>query len=122
MQPATEEGQAAYCEQMNTWHQRNGNAQPTKNTGFPLHPGGAQPGLGKCYKCGIAGHQRATCDSKTMILRYEGDFQAICGSILNPRHAPLQVNFIATEAAEFFWADGYVLNNHQGNGEGPSAY
>ena len=65
LQPATEEGQAAYREQMNTWHQQNRNVQPTRTTGFPICPGGAYLGSGKCYKCGVTGHRGTACESKT---------------------------------------------------------
>ena len=123
LQLPTEEGWLAYREQMNTWHQRNGDSQPTRTTGFPLHPGGAYPGLGECYKCEITGHRGTACDSKYMILKFEGKFRAICGSILNPQRPPLQVNLVMAEADKFPWANGTSSDSQQhGNGEGPSAY
>ena len=106
IQPATDEGQAMYCGQMHMWFERNGDILPTKNMGFPLCPGGAQLGSGECFRCGELGHHRGACQSKNMILKYEGNFQAICGSILNPRCQPLQVNLVAMEIDEFPWAYG----------------
>ena len=123
MQPLTEEGLAAYCEQINTWHQRNGNAKPTRDTGFPLCPGGAQPGLNKCYKCGMTGHLGRACISKNMLRRFKSNFQVICSSILTAaQHPPAQVNFVAANTIKFSWADGMAPNQQQGNGEGLSAY
>ena len=56
MQPATEKGWEMYHKQMNTWLQKNGDILPTKKTRFPLCPGGAQPGSGECFRCGLVGH------------------------------------------------------------------
>ena len=123
LQPMTEEGRAVYWEQMNTWHQRNGDIQPTRITGFPLCPGGALPGSGKCYKCRVTGHRGTACDSKNTIPKFKGNFRAICGSILIPCWPPLQVNLVTTEVDEFPWANGVSSDGQQqGNGEGPSAY
>ena len=123
LQPITEEGLKVYREQMNAWHQRNGNVQPTKTTGFPLRPGGAQPGSGECYKCGITGHRGLDCNLGNMIPKFEGNFRAICGSILNPHRPPIQVNLVTAETDEFPWANGvFNSSQQQGNGEGPSAY
>ena len=111
-----------YDSQMNTWFQKNGHAKLTRKMSFPLCPGGAPPGSGECYKCGIVGHQGAVCTSNNKIPKLEGDFQAICGSILNPCHEPLQVNYIAMGTTKHAWADGVTSEQSQGNGEGLSAY
>lgn len=101
MQPGMDKGWTVYHEQMNTWLQRNGNICPTKATGFPICPGGTQPGSAECFRCGTVGHHRGACKSKHIILKYKGNFLAICGSILSIRHQPLQVNFVAAETEEF---------------------
>ena len=106
LQPMTEEGLAAYDNQMNMWFQRNGHTKPSKRTGFPLCLGGAQPGSNECYKCGIVGHQGTVCDSKNKILKLEGNFRALCGSIFRQCCQLLQVNYMATETIKHTWADG----------------
>ena len=67
LQPMMEEGRTAYQEQMNTWCQQNGDIQPTRITGIPLCPGGAYPGSGECYKCGITGHRGTACESNNSV-------------------------------------------------------
>ena len=122
LQPMMEDGQITYDSQMNMWFQKNGHAKPTRKTGFPLCPGGAPPGSGKCYKCGIMGHWGVVCTSNNRIPKLEGDFWVICGSILDPGHQPLQVNYVAAGTTKHTWADGVTSEQSQGNGEGPSAY
>ena len=56
LQPMTGDSQITYDSQMNAWFQKNSHAKPTRKMGFPLHPGGAPPVSGECYKCGIVGH------------------------------------------------------------------
>ena len=123
-QPATPEGEATYLNQLRTWRQINGDSNITKNTGFPLRPGGNTPGSGECYNCGKTGHRRIDCQATgaEKIPQFEASFRAICGSILGqpPRRAA-QINYVtATGDDEFAWLNG-GSTGLQGNGEGPSA-
>jgi hypothetical protein len=124
IQPGTQEGEAAYLDQLRTWRQANGDSQVSKATGFPLRPGGAPPGSGECYNCGRTGHRRIECQAmgNRRIPTLEATFRAVCGSILGqpPRRAA-QVNYVAAPGDdEFAWLN-MESSGQQGNGEGPSA-
>jgi len=57
--PNTQVGTTMYCEQLQVWKAKHGeNTEVTASTGFPLRPGGAAPGSGECYACGMMGHCR----------------------------------------------------------------
>ena len=124
IQPETPEGEAAYLDQLRTWRRINGDNQVTKATGFPLRPGGAQPGSGECYNCGKTGHRRIDCQTMgtKKIPSLEATFRAICGSILGqPSRRTAQINYVSTSGEdEFAWLNAEP-SNQQGNGEGPSA-
>ena len=124
IQPETPEGEAAYFEQLRAWRRINGDGPVSKNTGFPLRPGGAPPGSGECYACGRTGHRRVDCQlsSTKRIPLLEANFRAICGSILGqPQRRTAQINYVATsEEDEFAWLNA-TTSSQQGNGEGPSA-
>ena len=122
LQPMTGDSQITYDSQMNTWFQKNSHAKLTRKMGFPLHPGGAPPVSGECYKCGIVGHWGVVYTSNNRIPKLEGDFWVICGLILDPCCQPLQVNYIAAGTTKHAWADGVTSEQSQGNGEGLSAY
>ncbi|KDR76578.1 hypothetical protein GALMADRAFT_67310 [Galerina marginata CBS 339.88] len=123
IQPPTPQGIATYREQMRSWKQSNGDNAPSKYTGFPLRPGGAEPGTGECYGCGKTGHLGRDCAEMNKVPTLEGNFCAICGSILIPRRQPAQVNHVAVEEDEFAWANAPTTYfRQQGNGEGPPAY
>ena len=118
------EGDALYLEQLRTWRRINGDNSVSKTTGFPLRPGGAQPGSGECYNCGRTGHRRIDCQATgpKKIPQLEATFRAICGSILGqPSCRAIQVNYVATSGGdEFAWLN-LESAEQQGNGEGPSA-
>jgi hypothetical protein len=123
MQPNTEVGIAAWHAQLRDWKTKNGeSALITASTGFPLRPGGAPPGSGECYGCGIKGHRRTDMRCTTgPINNKERTFRTICGRILHSTTTS-QVNLVSDAGSEFDW-----LNDHaivpvpsQGNGEGPS--
>jgi len=121
LQPDTTEGRTAYGEQMRTWKRINGDSYPSKLTGFPLCPGGAQPGSGECYACGKTGHRRRDCTSAA-VPNFESSFRAICGSILaQPRYPQAQINHVGVDD-EFGWANASTSQqSYQGNEDGPSA-
>ena len=56
MQENTANGIALYQDQMRQWKEKNRNQPPNKYTGFPLRPGGAEPGSNECYNCSQTGH------------------------------------------------------------------
>jgi hypothetical protein len=122
-QSETPEGEAAYLNQLRAWRQSNGENHVTKATGFPLRPGGATPGSGKCYNCRWTGHRRIDCQATgtRKIPQHEASFRAICGSILGQPRRTVQVNYVATSGEdEFAWLN-MESSGQQGNGEGPSA-
>ena len=124
MQPENPDGMAAYLDQLRTWRNINGSSNVSKSTGFPLRPGGAPPGSGECYNCGIAGHRRIECQATgtKKIPPLESSFRAICGSILGqPSRRTAQINYVAAPGEdEFAWLN-IESNSQQGNGQGPSA-
>lgn len=121
-QPETQEGEAAYLDQLRAWRRTNGDSHVSKNTGFPLRPGGAPPASGECYNCGKTGHRRIDCQATKKIPTMEATFRAICGSILGqPSRRTAQVNYVSTPGDdEFAWLNR-ESTGQQGNGEGPSA-
>jgi hypothetical protein len=123
-QPDTQEGEAAYLDQLRAWRRVNGENHISKTTGFPLRPGGAPPGSGECYNCGHTGHRRIDCRAigSKKIPQLEATFRAICGSILGqPSRRTTQINYVATPGEdEFAWLNIESVGQ-QGNGEGPSA-
>jgi hypothetical protein len=113
----------AWMEQVRQWRIKYGDTgRVTKFSGFPLRPGGAQPGSSECYKCGKAGHTRAACTAppENCIPEKEAIFRSICGSILRGTRQPsIAVNHVSTVDSDNDWL--WKENTHQGNGEGPPA-
>ena len=59
MQPNTQASNAVWQNQLREWklkHRKN--TEVMAITGFQLRPGGAAPGSGECYGCGLVGHRR----------------------------------------------------------------
>jgi hypothetical protein len=123
-QPDTNEGEAAYLDQLRAWRRVNGESHVSRTTGFPLRPGGAPPGSGECYNCRRTGHRRIDCQvmGPKKIPQLEANFRAICSSILGqPTRRTAQINYIAAPGGdEFAWLN-IESTERQGNGEGPSA-
>jgi hypothetical protein len=113
----------AWMDQVRQWHVKYGDAgRVTKYSGFPLCPGGAQPGLSECYKCGKTGHTRAACSAIPggCIPEKEAIFWSTCGSILRGTRQPsAAVNHVGTVESDNDWL--WKANTIQGNGEGPPA-
>jgi len=124
MQPNTQAGITAWHDQLREWKTKNGeSAEVTTTTGFPLRPGGAAPGSGECYGCGMLGHRHTAQQCTTgPINTRERTFRTICGHVLCFTPAP-QINFISDADSEFNWLNDQSLQHtsSQGNGEGPSA-
>ena len=60
LQPNTQASIAMWRDQLQVWKAKNGvSMDVTASTGFPLRPGGAAPGSGECYGCGMMGHRRS---------------------------------------------------------------
>ena len=60
LQPNTQAGITPWQDQLQVWKAKNGmSVDVTASTGFPLRPGGAAPGSGECYGCGMMGHHRS---------------------------------------------------------------
>ena len=107
LQPNTPTGAATWRNQLHNWKAKNGkNTQVTASTGFPLQPGGAPPGSGECYGCGLVGHRQSQCTAKKINNR-ERAFRIICGRILRPA-AITQVNIGTGAAGEFDWLNDQV--------------
>ena len=122
IQPETPEGENLYLEQLRAWRRVNGTNNASKFTGFPLRPGGAPPGSGECYNCGLTGHRRIDCQTTgpKKIPQLEATFRALCGSILGqPGRHIAQINYVAGED-EFAWLNTESTGK-QGNGDGLSA-
>ena len=124
MQPNTPAGNAVWQNQLREWKVKYGeNTEVTAITGFPLRPGGAAPGSGECYGCGLVGHRRNSpqCVSGQINPR-ERTFRTICGRILRFTATP-QINFVNDVDDEFNWLNDQSLKHtpSQGNGEGPPA-
>ena len=58
LQHNTPEGNSVWLGQLRDWRAKHGESPITPATGFPLHPGGAAPGSGECFRCGLVGHHR----------------------------------------------------------------
>jgi len=123
LQPNTQAGITTWQDQLQVWKAKNGvSADVTASTGFPLRPGGAAPGSGECYGCGMMGHCRSTQQCTTgQLYPQEHTFRTLCGRILCSA-ANSQVNFINEVDDEFDWLNDQALKpiSSQGNGEGPS--
>ena len=123
IQPKNQAGTMAWHNQLRDWKVKNGeNAQITASTGFPLRPGGAPPGSGECYGCGLVGHRRGDVRCvEDPINNRERTFRTICGRILRSTTAS-QVNLVTDASGEFDWLNDQALIQapSQGNGEGPS--
>jgi len=122
LQPNTQEGINTWKQQLRDWRMRNGDGQVTAATGFPLHPGGAEPGSGECFLCGQVGHRRDSGQcTTTSINSREHMFHTICSHILCFRPVA-QVNVVSDAGGEFDWLNDCMLvpTGDQGNGEGPS--
>jgi len=124
IQPNTTVGITAWHNQLRDWKTRNGeDAQITAGTGFPLRPGGAPPGSGECYGCGLVGHHCGNMRCMAgQINNREHTFRTICGRILCLTATP-QVNLVSNASNKFDWLNDQALvpELSQGNGEGPSA-
>ena len=123
LQPNTTEGNNAWLGQVRDWRAKHGEGPVTAATGFPLRPGGAAPGSGECFGCGMVGHRRDSglCNTDP-INPCERTFRTICGRIL--RSAPAaQVNLVENVENEFSWLGDRTIAATvvQGNGEGSSA-
>ena len=124
MQPNTQTGMTAWHGQLREWKAKNSeSAEVTAITGFPLRPGGAPPGSGECYGCGMVGHRR-TAQQCTIgfINPRERTFRTICGWILRFSTAP-QINYVSDADGEFNWLNdqSFQHTSNQGNGQGPPA-
>ena len=123
LQPNTLEGNSAWLGQLRDWRAKHGESPVTPATGFPLCPGGAAPGSGECFRCGLVGHRRDSglCNTEA-INPHERTFWTICRCILHAAPAA-QDNFIEDSGGEFGWLDDRSLAHtvDQGNGEGSSA-
>jgi len=121
MQPNTQTGIAAWHGQLREWKAKNGESvEVTASTGFPLRPGGAAPGSGECYRCGLVGHRRTAQQCTTGYINpHEHTFRTICGRILRFLPTP-QINFVNDVDGEFDWLNDQSLQHmsNQGNGEG----
>jgi hypothetical protein len=53
---------------------KNGDGLITAETGFPLRPGGAEPGSGECFQCGQVGHRRDMGQCRTTAINGGGQF------------------------------------------------
>ena len=124
MQPNTPNGMNTWREQLREWKTRYGeDAEITASTGFPLKPGGAAPGSGECYGCGMVGHRRDSRQCTTGLINpRECTFRTICGRILRAMTTS-QVNFVNDADGEFDWLNDHAIKPmpSQGNGEGPPA-
>ena len=123
LQANTTEGNNTWLGQIRDWRAKHGEGPVTAVTGFPLRPGGAAPGSGECFGCGMVGHRRDSglCVSDPINPR-EHTFRTICGRIL--RAAPAaQVNLVENAEDEFSWLGDRTIATTavQGNGEGSSA-
>ena len=123
LQPNTTGGNRVWLGQLRDWRAKHGESPITPATGFPLHPGGAAPGSGECFGCGLVGHRRDSglCNTEAINPR-ERTFRTICGRILCAAPAA-QVNFVEDSGGEFGWLGDRSLAHtaDQGNGEGSSA-
>ena len=122
LQPNTTEGRETWQQQLQDWKAKNGEGQITAATGFPLRPGGAEPGSGECFLCGKVGHRRDSGQCNTPPINgRERMFRTICSRILRFRPAT-QVNVVSDVGGEFDWLNDCMLTptGDQGNGEGPS--
>jgi len=124
LQPNTAAGIAVWQSQLTNWKARNcQDAHITASTGFPLWPGGAPPGSGECYGCGLVGHRchEMRCTSG-LINGRERTFHTLCGRILHATTTS-QVNLVSDASNEFDWLNDQALIPalNQGNGDGPSA-
>ena len=113
----------AWMDQVRQWRVKHGDSgRVTKYSGFPLRPGGAQPGSNECYKCGKPGHTKPACTAtpEDCIPEKEAIFRSICGSILRGTRQPnAAINHVGAIESDNDWL--WKENSHQGNGEGPPA-
>jgi hypothetical protein len=122
LQPNTTEGINVWHQQLRDWRVKNGDGLITAETGFPLRPGGAEPGSGECFQCGQVGHRRDMGQCRTTAINgRERTYRTICGRILRSRPVA-QVNAVDDAGGEFDWLNDRMLapRGNQGNGEGPS--
>ncbi|KIJ58242.1 hypothetical protein HYDPIDRAFT_65270, partial [Hydnomerulius pinastri MD-312] len=64
-QPNTEEGRAAYQEQLIQWATKWGfDGRCTPQTPFPLRPGTSPVCAGECFRCGHTGHRQHECPAQ----------------------------------------------------------
>lgn len=111
------EGIATYQNQLRAYQNVNGTKPPDRFTGFPLCPGGEQPGSWECYKCGHAGHQGRDCHNPNPLSHYESSFCALCGNIFRTMQPPpSHVNLVTAEDIKFAWTNSSITNREMSKG------
>ena len=101
--PKTDEGFRKYNTALASWRQRYGqDTDANWDTDLlPLYPGTSPLGSSECFRCGVAGHNRAQCEQygHPEIPTQEGNFRAKISGILRSRRTndTLPVFIIDTE-------------------------
>jgi hypothetical protein len=86
--PNTDEGRRLYIAAMAAWKRTYGDNAPDWSTGhLPLSPGTAPLGSSECFRCGMLGHMRPTCENlgHTEIPKIESDWRARINGIIRSR-------------------------------------
>jgi len=86
--PNTDEGHRLYAAAMVAWKRTYGDNTPDLSMGhLPLSPGMAPLRSSECFRCGMLGHMRPTCESlgHTEIPKLESDWRARIHGIVRSR-------------------------------------
>jgi len=84
----TDDGRRLYTAAMAAWKRAHGDNVPDWSTGhLPLSPGTAPLGSSECFRCGMTGHMRPTCENlgHTEIPKIESDWRARIHGIIKSR-------------------------------------